>query len=65
MNVVVINTGELIVTVYCLVAGASPDTSFSDTGGAAWRIAPTMRWTAYTIWLALMAGSARGKPIGA
>lgn len=32
---------------------------------AAWRIAPTMRWTAYTIWLALMAGSARGKPIGA
>ena len=30
---------------------------------AAWRIAPTMRWTAYTIWLAVMAGSARGKPI--
>jgi glycosyltransferase involved in cell wall biosynthesis len=32
---------------------------------AAWKIAPTMRWTAYTIWLALMAGSARGKPIEA
>jgi hypothetical protein len=32
---------------------------------AAWRIAPTMRWTAYTIWLALMAGSASGKPIEA
>ncbi len=32
---------------------------------AAWRIAPTTRWTAYTIWLALMAGSAHGKPIEA
>ena len=32
---------------------------------AAWRIAPSARWTAYTIWLALMAGSTRGKPIEA
>jgi hypothetical protein len=32
---------------------------------AAWRIAPTPRWTAYTVWIAFMAGSARGKPIEA
>ena len=30
---------------------------------AAWRIAPTPGWAAYTAWIALMAGSARGKPI--
>ena len=32
---------------------------------AAWNIAPTPGWTAYTIWIALMAKSARGTPIEA
>lgn len=32
---------------------------------AARQITPTTKWTAYTIWLALMAGSTRGKPIEA
>jgi glycosyltransferase involved in cell wall biosynthesis len=31
---------------------------------AAWEIAPTPGWTAYTIWIAFLAGSTRGRPIG-